>query len=453
MKSRRAAILTRREAEAESQRNPLRSNDSPMSPAEPSRANGRPTTSVEQSQSPPVGFTAVNNVRQSVGEGDKRQPEPIKTSLPPAAEDPFAAPSTGKVTYINGRSIKGASPTERAEMMKQFMSASEREQAAAGSEHARRSSIGAPMPAPPSIPPETRPRSDSLEILASNALKQNISTVAIPGTPASLLPALKPNVFDKDDGGPFKLSMVTRMESMQRGERVIPPCDRCRRLHMDCLKNLTACMGCTKKHAKCSWKDVKNEEIEEAEKLDAERQPEPQPQSLPSSPVGAPATVAEVTRAVEDGRPPDAAGAIATAPEATSPTVAPVTVTSPESRPPKAVTPPIQQVRPTVAAPPAAPALPAVPALPPAPAARPDQAERAPSTPRFDVRPPPLTQGPLHENRRSPPHHQPAPYHSPFAAKEYPRHIEDENDEGDRLEALARSTYRSYSQSVRSPEH
>ena len=30
---------------------------------------------------------------------------------------------------------------------------------------------------------------------------------------------------------------------------------------MDCLKNLTACVGCTKKHAKCSWRDVREEEL------------------------------------------------------------------------------------------------------------------------------------------------------------------------------------------------
>ena len=30
---------------------------------------------------------------------------------------------------------------------------------------------------------------------------------------------------------------------------------------MDCTKNLTACLGCTKKHAKCSWKDVDEEEL------------------------------------------------------------------------------------------------------------------------------------------------------------------------------------------------
>lgn len=31
---------------------------------------------------------------------------------------------------------------------------------------------------------------------------------------------------------------------------------------MDCLKNLTACLGCTKKHAKCSWKDVTDDELQ-----------------------------------------------------------------------------------------------------------------------------------------------------------------------------------------------
>ncbi len=63
------------------------------------------------------------------------------------------------------------------------------------------------------------------------------------------------------DEGPYKAEMVSRMESLKKGDRVLPPCDRCRRLHMDCLKNLTACVGCTKKHAKCSWRDVREEEL------------------------------------------------------------------------------------------------------------------------------------------------------------------------------------------------
>ena len=97
----------------------------------------------------------------------------------------------------------------------------------------------APMPADPQGPP-----------------------VPIPTTPASLMPQQKPHTWNRDDGGPYKAEMISRMETMKRGERVIPPCDRCRRLHMDCIKNLTACLGCTKKHAKCSWKDVSLDELE-----------------------------------------------------------------------------------------------------------------------------------------------------------------------------------------------
>jgi hypothetical protein len=77
-----------------------------------------------------------------------------------------------------------------------------------------------------------------------------------------------PNMFStptqgstKADEGPFKAEMIARMESVKRGDRIMPPCDRCRRLHMDCIKNLTACQGCTKKHAKCSWKEVQLAEL------------------------------------------------------------------------------------------------------------------------------------------------------------------------------------------------
>jgi hypothetical protein len=30
---------------------------------------------------------------------------------------------------------------------------------------------------------------------------------------------------------------------------------------MDCTKYLTACAGCTKKHAKCAWNDISEEEV------------------------------------------------------------------------------------------------------------------------------------------------------------------------------------------------
>ena len=98
----------------------------------------------------------------------------------------------------------------------------------------------------------------------AGVLLNTASPVPIPNTPSSLLPYVKPSPADRfDDSGPYKADMMARMEQLNRGDRVQPPCDRCRRLHMDCLKNLTACMGCTKKHAKCSWKDVEEQELKD----------------------------------------------------------------------------------------------------------------------------------------------------------------------------------------------
>lgn len=51
------------------------------------------------------------------------------------------------------------------------------------------------------------------------------------------------------------------MDGLPRGERVLPPCDRCRRLRMDCIKNLTSCAGCTRKHARCHWREVSRDEL------------------------------------------------------------------------------------------------------------------------------------------------------------------------------------------------
>jgi hypothetical protein len=55
--------------------------------------------------------------------------------------------------------------------------------------------------------------------------------------------------------------MAAKIEKLARGDPIVPPCDRCRRLKYDCTKHLTACSACTKKHAKCSWKDVKEGEL------------------------------------------------------------------------------------------------------------------------------------------------------------------------------------------------
>ena len=74
--------------------------------------------------------------------------------------------------------------------------------------------------------------------------------------PASLAPSL-----DDGTGGQYRPLITARVEKMNRGDRIWPPCDRCRRLRMDCTKYLTACAGCTKKHAKCTWRDITEEEV------------------------------------------------------------------------------------------------------------------------------------------------------------------------------------------------
>ncbi|GAP89940.1 putative C6 finger domain-containing protein [Rosellinia necatrix] len=57
-----------------------------------------------------------------------------------------------------------------------------------------------------------------------------------------------------------RVLVTSRIEKMTRGEVIRPPCDRCRRLKTQCIKHLTACQGCTKKHTKCTWKRLTEEE-------------------------------------------------------------------------------------------------------------------------------------------------------------------------------------------------
>ncbi|KAH8654490.1 hypothetical protein BGZ60DRAFT_155178 [Tricladium varicosporioides] len=62
--------------------------------------------------------------------------------------------------------------------------------------------------------------------------------------------------------GQYRVRMAAKIEKLARGDTIYPPCDRCRRLKFDCTKHLTACSACTKKHAKCSWKDIKEGELD-----------------------------------------------------------------------------------------------------------------------------------------------------------------------------------------------
>lgn len=55
--------------------------------------------------------------------------------------------------------------------------------------------------------------------------------------------------------------VTSRIEKIARGDVIRPSCDRCRRLKTQCIKHLTACQGCTKKHTKCTWKKLTEEEV------------------------------------------------------------------------------------------------------------------------------------------------------------------------------------------------
>jgi hypothetical protein len=82
----------------------------------------------------------------------------------------------------------------------------------------------------------------------------------------------KPLPPSQEVSQPYRAICQSHMESLPRGSRIMPPCDRCRRLKMDCLKNLSSCGGCTKKHARCHWKEVSRQEVQGLEGFeDAER--------------------------------------------------------------------------------------------------------------------------------------------------------------------------------------
>ena len=78
--------------------------------------------------------------------------------------------------------------------------------------------------------------------------------------PAPTPPSRKDSVPDEADSAhrPLIMSMV---ETLGKGEGIAPPCDRCRRLRQGCVKHLTACQGCTRKHAKCTWRNASEAEI------------------------------------------------------------------------------------------------------------------------------------------------------------------------------------------------
>ncbi|KAJ9667153.1 hypothetical protein H2201_002673 [Coniosporium apollinis] len=278
LKGRKQAILDRR------------ASDSPVAIRASSPSNialmnglGAPASAIQPTHSSSGGFVAVN-------------------SRAPSDQNGAAASEQAQHSTHNGNS--GASSATHSELLSKFHTLADRRAASAssiptlppnGGELRRMSNTAMPASqsaaTTPGIPSGTAKASkpgsaytdQDYASLLQNASPDPAPNSALPGlyNPASapFAPRPKPShqapphlthshshsrpspAHEKDDGGPYKAAMVARMEGIQKGDRVLPPCDRCRRLHMDCLKNLTACMGCTKKHAKCSWKEVRDVEL------------------------------------------------------------------------------------------------------------------------------------------------------------------------------------------------
>ncbi|MCJ1402688.1 hypothetical protein MMC11_005909 [Xylographa trunciseda] len=247
LRNRKNAIISRREAEAFPSAENGAARASP-SAIESSEQNVSSSREGRESNSPTSGFIAVNS-------------RPVLTSHHSSSAFGSDAPKVQHAVSMNGKSYHGssASPATRAELLSYFNNMRERsnEGNSVNDHDGARASSSAPRHHS-SSKAKLRPGNDIADY--ANILLNSASPVAIPNTPSNL--QYKPPVVEKfDDSGPYKAEMLSRMDSMQRGDRVMPPCDRCRRLHMDCLKNLTACQGCTKKHAKCSWKDVTEQEL------------------------------------------------------------------------------------------------------------------------------------------------------------------------------------------------
>ncbi|KAH9822781.1 GAL4-like Zn(II)2Cys6 (or C6 zinc) binuclear cluster DNA-binding domain [Teratosphaeria destructans] len=106
----------------------------------------------------------------------------------------------------------------------------------------------------------TRPPSTSVHRASGSVGARSYNTPIKHNFSRPLPPAL-------ETAQPFRPLCQAHMDSLPRGHRVLPPCDRCRRLRMDCVKNLTSCAGCTKKHARCHWREVTRDELGELDNM------------------------------------------------------------------------------------------------------------------------------------------------------------------------------------------
>ncbi|KAI9816642.1 MAG: hypothetical protein M1832_005027 [Thelocarpon impressellum] len=236
LKSRKAAITGGRGAVSTANGNRVPPTLNGVNPT--SKGQGQDRSSL----SPTSGFVAVNSRQTANGTGK--------------GADPRTEPS----------SAVGVSAATRADLERRF---SLKEKGAAPLSASPRGPTSRAAVAAANTTPAVLAGDRRLSVSAHETIDHGSvlgsAAVPIPVTPTSLLPAQSkhhsPLQTAADDGGPYKARMVRRVDRLEKGEGIEPPCDRCRRLQIECTKNLTACMGCTRKHAKCSWRDVRDDEL------------------------------------------------------------------------------------------------------------------------------------------------------------------------------------------------
>lgn len=145
---------------------------------------------------------------------------------------PFSAINSRSPAHVNGEATK-----LQQDLLEQFLSSSRR----------------------PSIAAQSRPKASRLPTSEAPAFHTFNNTHQDGDARRMSHPTTL-----SDDGAEsqYRVLMAAKIEKLARADPIYPPCDRCRRLKFECTKHLTACGACTKKHAKCSWKDVKDGELD-----------------------------------------------------------------------------------------------------------------------------------------------------------------------------------------------
>jgi hypothetical protein len=152
----------------------------------------------------------------------------------------LARPGDGGFQSVNKR--QNTNYDLRADLLQQFLSAS--------TPIPPRTALPVSQPATPLGGPATATRHPPPPQLLSASNR-----------PSPSAPEASPQIGGDDPSASYRPLITARIERLERGENIFPPCDRCRRLRSQCIKHLTACAGCTKKHAKCSWRTVTDPEI------------------------------------------------------------------------------------------------------------------------------------------------------------------------------------------------